>query len=167
MSGMDLEKLGQCFESYGAGLALYGRQWLDPSDAEDVVQEAFIKLMRQNIAPDNVKAWLYCLVRNEAINRLRQRQRHQNRANDVAFMQAGWFERESGNPLDADAAEKALSGLADDLREVVVLKIWGEMTLKEMGVVLSQPVSTVFHKYQTAMQALRKKMEESCRKNTN
>lgn len=164
---MDLEILGRCYESYGAGLALYGRQWLDPSDAEDVVQEAFIKLMKQSTAPDNVKAWLYCLVRNEAIGRLRQRQRHQNHSNDVEFMQAAWFERESASPVDADAAQKALSALPEELREIVVLRIWGEMTLKEMGTVLSQPVSSVFHKYQTAMEALRKKMEASCRKNTN
>jgi RNA polymerase sigma-70 factor (ECF subfamily) len=167
MNGMDVENLGRCFESYGAGLALYGRQWLDPSDAEDVVQEAFIKLMKQNIVPDNVKAWLYCLVRNEAITRLRQRQRHQNRTSDVEFMQTSWFEREPSNPLDADSAQKALSALPDDLREVVVLRIWGEMTLKEMATVLALPLSSVFHKYQTAMEALRKKMEASCRTNTN
>ena len=159
--------LGRYFESYGAGLALYGRQWLDPADVEDVVQESFIKLMKQKIAPDNVKAWLYCLVRNEAIGRLRQRRRHQNHSNDVEFMQAAWFEREPSNPLDADAAQKALAALPEDLREVVVLRIWSGMTLKEMGTVLSLPVSSVFHKYQTAMETMRIKMEASCRTNTN
>jgi DNA-directed RNA polymerase specialized sigma24 family protein len=38
-----IEKIGQWFESYGAGLALYGRQWLETGEAEDVVQEAFIR----------------------------------------------------------------------------------------------------------------------------
>ena len=162
-----MEKIGQWFESYGAGLVLYGRQWLEAGEAEDVVQEAFIRLMGQKNEPDNVKAWLYCLVRNEAIDRLRRRQRHQNRAVELEFVQSEWFERQQTNPMDADAAQKALAGLAEELREVVVLRIWGQMTLKEMGTVLGQPVSSVFHKYQTAMEALRKKMEVTCRTNLN
>jgi RNA polymerase sigma factor (sigma-70 family) len=157
MHGM--QNVGQWFESYGAGLVLYGRQWLEPGDAEDVVQEAFVRLMGQKQEPDNVKAWLYCLVRNEAIDRLRRRQRQQNRAVELEHVQSEWFERQQTNPIDAEAAQTALAGLAEDMREVVVLRIWGQMTLKEIGVVLSLPVSSVFHKYQTAMEALRKKME--------
>lgn len=165
MPGM--EKIGQWFESYAAGLTLYGRQWLETGEAEDVVQEAFVRLMGQRKEPDNVKAWLYRLVRNEAIDRLRRRQRQENRAVELEFLQSDWFERQPADPVDAEAAQTALAGLAEDLREVVVLRIWGQMTLKEMGTVLGQPVSSVFHKYQTAMEALRRKMEVKCRKNLN
>jgi RNA polymerase sigma factor (sigma-70 family) len=157
MHGM--RKLALWFESYGAGLVLYGRQWLETGDAEDVAQEAFVRLMGQKTEPDNVKAWLYRLVRNEAIDRLRRRQRHERRAAKLELAQTEWFERQQTNPIDSNAAQVALAGLAGDLREVVVLRIWGQMTWKEIGAVLELPLSSVFHKYQTALEALRKKME--------
>ena len=35
---------------------------------EDVVQEAFLLLVRQVVAPDNPVGWMYRVVRNRAIN---------------------------------------------------------------------------------------------------
>ena len=157
--------LGQWFESYGAGLVLYGRQWLDASEAEDAVQEAFIRLMNQKPPPDNVKAWLYCTVRNEMNSRVRRLKRRQDHAGEVEELQTQWFERGSENHLDAESAQKALAALEADLREIVLLRIWGQMTLKEIGAVLAQPVSTVFNKYQSAMETLRKQMEKPCQTN--
>jgi RNA polymerase sigma-70 factor (ECF subfamily) len=167
MNPIEPEMLGQWFESYSARLALYGRQWLDADEAEDVVQDTFIRLMRQKSSPDNVKAWLFCAVRNEAISRWRWNRRRQNHRDEVEQLQADWFERDAKDPMDMESAQKALTTLPEDLREVVLLRIWGQMTLKEIGGILAQPVSTIFNKYQSAMELLRKKMEKTCPTNLN
>jgi RNA polymerase sigma-70 factor (ECF subfamily) len=156
------EILGQWFENYSASLVLYAHQWLESDEAEDIVQEAFIRLMKQKSPPDNVKAWLFCTVRNEAISRWRWSNRRQTHRSNVEQLQVDWFERDTTNPLDAALAQQALSALPEDLREIVVLRIWGQMTLKEIGVVLSQPISTIFNKYESALEHLRKKMEKPC-----
>ena len=53
------------------GLVLYARQW-DPANAEDLVQEAFLRLLTESPLPDSPKAWLYRVVRNLAIDHVRR-----------------------------------------------------------------------------------------------
>ena len=57
-------------------LVLYARQWC--TAPEDIVQEAFLKLVVRKKLPDNVAAWLCRVVRNGAISSFRaaQRRRH-------------------------------------------------------------------------------------------
>ena len=68
---IDPAKLALWFEAHAAVLVLYARQWLDRGRAEDVVQEAFVRLMAQRTDPNNVRAWLHATVRNAAIDEAR------------------------------------------------------------------------------------------------
>ena len=67
---------GRLVEAHAAGLALYARQWC--AAPEDVVQEAFLKLMALPHPPNQPVAWLYRVVRNAAISsgRSERRRRH-------------------------------------------------------------------------------------------
>ncbi len=65
---MEPETLAACFDAYSAALLLYARQFCPAGDAEDVVQEAFISLARQHIAPRELAAWLFRTVRNGALS---------------------------------------------------------------------------------------------------
>ena len=59
----------------------YARQWLT-AGAEDVVQNTFLSLVRQNAdhgALDNPIAWLYQAVRNAAVSQWRSESRRKNR----------------------------------------------------------------------------------------
>ncbi len=62
---MDPTVLGQLVDEHAAALELYARQWC--AAPEDVVQEAFLKLMSQMHLPRNVVPWLFRVVRNQAI----------------------------------------------------------------------------------------------------
>ena len=55
---------------------LYARRWSEC--AEDVVQEAFVKLSEQDEIPRLVRLWLYRVVRNVAISSGRTRHRRRN-----------------------------------------------------------------------------------------
>src|SRR5947209_5676494 len=72
---MGPEQLGELVDRYAAALVLYARQWCDCP--EDVVQTAFLKLVRARTRPDNLLPWLYRVVRNGAIDASRAaRRRH-------------------------------------------------------------------------------------------
>ena len=73
-----------CFSEYGPGLLLFARQWVrSPVDAEDIVQEAFVKFWRRNHRIDN-RALLYATVRSIALDLIRRDSRRARReANPV------------------------------------------------------------------------------------
>ena len=66
---MGPETLARLVDDHAAALVLYARQWC--SAPEDVVQEAFIKLVGQGKPPANPLPWLYRVVRNGALTALR------------------------------------------------------------------------------------------------
>lgn len=63
------DELAELVDAHVDALLLYARQWSHAS-AADVVQEAFLQLVRRvqaNDPPENVVGWLYRVVRNELI----------------------------------------------------------------------------------------------------
>ena len=87
---------------------LYARQWC--GTPEDVVQKAFIKLVRQKRPPADVVAWLYRVVRNGALDTAKSARRRQRRES-VAARPARWFVEPEVDGLDARTAVAALEGL--------------------------------------------------------
>ena len=68
--------LSRLVSEYSSALVLYARQLC--RNPEDVVQEAFLQLMRQAELPNNVRAWLYRVVRNSAISAAHSASRFSN-----------------------------------------------------------------------------------------
>jgi RNA polymerase sigma factor (sigma-70 family) len=159
MAMIEPAALGEWFRAYGAALVLYARQWLDRAAAEDMVQDVFLRLMTQPAAPDNPRAWLFRAVRNAAISGLRSQKRRDAREARPSTERQPWFEPNADERIDAAAAQAVLAGLPQEQREVVVLRIWGELTLREVGELLNEPVSTVFSRYQAALTAIRQRLE--------
>jgi len=159
--------LGRWFDEYGSRLALYARQWLPAGAAEDTVQEVFIRLLRQGGPPQSVSGWLFRSVRNAAMSELRssrRRRRHEQRRADG---RSEWFEPRSQDLIDAAAAQAALESLARPQREVIVMRIWGGLTLQEIAEIVGSPISTVFSRYRAALAALRERMAAPCKAKTN
>src|SRR5262249_62017232 len=68
-----------CFSKVAPGLLLFVRQWVQSAaDAEDVVQEAFVKFWRRNHNIEN-RALLYAAVRSIAIDFVRRVKRRARR----------------------------------------------------------------------------------------
>jgi RNA polymerase sigma-70 factor (ECF subfamily) len=61
--------------------------------------------------------------------------------------------------LARDAVGRALSSLSQELRLVVVLRYWGELSLAEIADRLRIPVGTVKSRHHAALQALRRRIE--------
>ena len=162
MSTIGPEAVTRLWDEHSAGLVLYARQWCDAP--EDVVQEAFLLLVRQPVPPENPVGWIYRVVRNRAINAARSRERRSRREEAVAAGGQPWFEAAEDDRLDAAAATEALKALPIDEREVIVARLWGGLGFEEIARLSGTSPSTVHRRYQQGLSALRERLGWSCLK---
>lgn len=149
-----------CFAQLGPALLLFARRWTNcRADAEDVVQEAFVRFWRRQHSIEN-RALLYATVRSTALDRLRSDQRRARREAAVALDGAKHFEPEfttfdEGQQILAAAVER----LPSEQREVVILKIWSELTFAEIASILEISQNTAASRYRYALGALKKTLQ--------
>ncbi len=155
------------YDAYSDRLILYARTWLGEDAAQDAVQVAFTRLISRMPPPTDVQAWLFRTVRNEAITRLRRRARHARHGRRLSAQQPGWFESHGDDLIDARTAQEILMSLEQPQREVVVLRIWGQMSLKEIAEIVGASLTTVHSRYKAALAVIRKRMERSCKTTTD
>ena len=162
MNAASLELLERLLDEHGAALVLYAEQWC--RTPEDVVQEAFLQLMRQAEVPENVTGWLYRVVRNGAISASRSAGRR--RRHELASACAGqrWFEPSEGQRLDGATAAEALGRLPIEQRETVVARLWGGLSFEQIGQLTGSSTSTAHRWYRAGLSALRERLGVSCPK---
>lgn len=154
--------IARWFEQYARPLVLYARQWIGGACAEDLVQDVFTRLMRQTNHPDDVQAWLYRSTRNAAIDQLRVRRRRRARETQSAQHCEAWFETRPADLIDADTVCRQLEALPNDLREIVVLRIWAQLTFAQIGEIVGVSPATAMRRYENALQQIRQRLEKSC-----
>jgi RNA polymerase sigma-70 factor (ECF subfamily) len=159
---MGPEELGQLVDQRAAALVLFARQWC--AAAEDVVQEAFIKLAAQRPPPINPVAWLFRVVRNGALAAARSERRRRRHESEAAARIPTWFEPAEGTALDAETAATALQALPIEQREVVVTHLWGGLTFHQIGELIGCSSSTAHRRYLTALTSLRERLRLPCPK---
>lgn len=166
MGSVDPGNFTRWFDGHAARLVLYARQWLGAAEAEDAVQEVFVRLMRQRVEPANPRAWLFTAVRREAMDRCRANSSRRRRERVVAEERCAWFENDPAGPIDASAAELAIAELPAMQREIVVLRVWGGLGFAAIAEMIGSPLSTVFDQYKAGLAGIRQWMESSCNRNT-
>lgn len=149
-----------CFSKISPGLLLFARQWTrSAADAEDIVQEAFVKFWRRNHNVNN-RALLYSTVRSIALDFIR-RDKRRARREAIVFAEADpaiepefeWKD-ETQSVLGA-----AVGCLPSDQREVLVLKIWNELTFTEIAEALGISQNTAASRYRYALANLKKSLQ--------
>jgi RNA polymerase sigma factor (sigma-70 family) len=159
---MGPELLGRLLDQHADRLQLYARQLCDCP--EDAVQEAYVELARQESLPTEPVAWLYRVVRNKAISASRAKRRHELHESQAAGRRRAWFEPSSIDTLDAAAATETLKGLPASDREIVVARIWGGLTFRQIGELIGATDSTAHRRYELALAAIRQKLRITCPK---
>lgn len=159
------------FARFGPRLILFARQWLpDLADAEDAVQDVFVRFWRKHGSPDDRHVGLlFASVRTAALDHLRRetrRRRRETLASDDIDSPLGAERPDSlfacGPTGDALPVEAALRGLPPEQREVLVLKIWGELTFAQIGEALALSPNTAASRYRYAIDALKKTLRPLC-----
>lgn len=157
MTGIDTQQLRQLIDAHGAALSLYARQWCRTPD--DALQEALIDLMRQRPVPDNPVAWLYKTIRRRAMNLARAEKRRARHQRQASAERDAWFlpaDDKVDEPLDVEALLAQLPRLE---REIVVARIWGEMSLQEVAELVGRSTSSVHRRYHRALRRLGRAIE--------
>jgi RNA polymerase sigma-70 factor (ECF subfamily) len=152
---MDLNDHGwreTLYQNKAAALILYGRALgLSHGEAEDVLQETFLALLRLETRPEEPERYCLRSFRNRALNYHRSVWRRLTRE----LESVGWFERASVDAETESQALRALAELPPDQREVIVLKIWHKMTFDEIGRALETSPNTVAGRYRYGINKLR------------
>jgi RNA polymerase sigma-70 factor (ECF subfamily) len=155
MRPMEPMVLGRLYRLHAPALLLYARQW--GSSAEDIVQEAFVRLAQQTPPPEQVLPWLYRVVRNEALANHRTASRRRERERRASTSEA-WFST-TEDRLDAGEATRLLAELPLELREVIVARLWGGLTFEEVARLVGSSLPTTYRRYQTGLTQLRERLE--------
>jgi RNA polymerase sigma-70 factor (ECF subfamily) len=135
------------------------------SDADDVLQETFVRLARtrEKLADvGDLVAYVFAIARNEAI-RLAGRRAREGRVLAAPSHQALFRQATAGPFQDADTAEwvaASLARLSPELREVIELKIYAGLTFREIGEATGLAQGTVATRYRSALEKLRAQMVE-------
>lgn len=153
------ELLRDILERHADALTLYARQFLDFHSAEEVVQDAIFRLLREKTPVDNPLAWLYKVVRNATLSRHRSDSRRRHRETRRASQ--SWFEPNASDRIDAEIVTEKLRDLPEELREILVLHLWSELSFAAIAELLGVSKATAFRKYEEGLKTLRKNIGES------
>jgi RNA polymerase sigma-70 factor, ECF subfamily len=143
---------------------LYARQLVRcEADAHDLVQEAVVESWgRQPNGSPPPLALVFATIRRRAIDLARSDDRRTDResrvAEDTSFV---WFDSGVEDRERNHLLQKAMSSLLDIYREVVILKVWGELTFAEIAEALDIPANTAASRYRYGLEELRKLTKEN------
>lgn len=159
----DAERWEAWLARHGPALVLYAGGWtVCRADAEDAVQEAFVRFWRSRDRAAEPLAYLYACVKRAALERQRGEGRRKRREAAAAAPEASgaWF----ADPLEGQerraAIEAALATLPAEQREVLVLKVWGELTFAQISLSLGVSANTAASRYRYALTRLREQLAE-------
>ena len=150
----------------------------NPTDAEDLVQEAYLRAYRsfhQFTPGTNLKAWLYRILTNQFINTYRKKQREPQTVPDEEVEDWYLYNRLAREAPDSSAeavvlesmpdedVRAALEALPETYRAAVLLADVEGFSYKEIAEILEIPMGTVMSRLHRGRKALEKALWEKVR----
>src|SRR6266545_4438797 len=154
------------------------RMTRNPADAEDVVQETYLRAYRGFSGFEegtNLRAWMYRILTNTFINSYRKKQREPVTVQEDDLDEWYLFDKlgESGVEPSAEAelirgmpdedVQRALEALPEGFRLAVLLADVEGFSYKEIAEILGIPIGTVMSRLQRGRRALEKALWERVR----
>lgn len=142
-------------------------------DAEDLLQEVFVRLARtiERYNHDGrFEAWLFCIAANLARDWLRRARKRREAGETVSL---GGESTQRDEPIlaenldpsqalvlaeDVDRMQRALNQLSPAEREVIVLRHFSEMSFQEIADVMETPLGTALARAHRGLQRMRQLM---------
>jgi len=166
-----LDALVDCYSArlYGFFLRLVGHR----QDAEDLMQEAFLRVVRMlssYVDDGRFEAWLFRIAANLVRDRIRRARvrptlvrASDDDPDDDPFLSAVHPDAEPGRPVelgeDLDRLQAALLQLSAGEREVITLRYCSQLSFKEIADTLDIPLGTALARSHRGLLHLRKIME--------
>jgi RNA polymerase sigma-70 factor, ECF subfamily len=175
---VDQQRLDERFEREAIPLLseLYGgalRLTRNPSDAEDLLQETFLRAYRGFASfkeGTNLRAWLYRILTNAFINIYRKRQREPQTVSDSDVEEWYLYDKLGAQGAEASAeaqvldslpdedVQEALAGLPEQFRLAVLLADVEGFSYKEIAEILDVPIGTVMSRLHRGRRALERRL---------
>lgn len=151
---------------HSSRLYVYARQRSQSrEDAEDIIQDALIRLWgyqeeRDNVPPDLPLA--YSVLRFVAMDHIKKQGRKKRKEDAVIFLHDHddyWLDTNAEDDEEAVLLRQAVEKLGEKLREVVTLKIWGGLTFAQIAEAMTISPNTAASRYRYALEQLERKLE--------
>jgi RNA polymerase sigma-70 factor (ECF subfamily) len=158
----DKESLEKLYEKYQLPLFNYiARIVTDQVLAEDILQEVFEKVIKNaaSFSPageGSFAAWLYRITIN--LCRDKQSSKWQTSVKLDSSVERATDNIPNSNNSKMEAVEKAMVKLSPEQKEVVLLRVYGQMSFKEIAGVLDCPLNTVLGRMHYAIKNLKQNM---------
>ncbi len=137
--------------------------WLlkDRPMAEDVLHDVFVSLA-QRAEPVELRSSLKNYLMTSCLNKARNLMRRQNKVESLAGNTGGMQSSTMNNPVEKTIMNEeckrvvtALTALPEEQREVVALRIHGQLTFREIAESLAISINTVQSRYRYAISSLK------------
>ncbi len=144
--------------AHGPSLLLFARtKTRREIDAEDLVQEAIVEAAKRNDGNIPDLPLVYATIRRRAIDLARSMDRRSAREKDVlAEEDPCWFDNTIEQKEAALLVDQAMKKMPEKYREVVVLKIWSELTFAQIADTLGVPLNTAASRYRYGLEILKR-----------
>lgn len=141
-------------------------------EAEDVVQETFLRLYRNRHAYRQIakfSTWIYTIAGNLSKTELRKRKRRKLVSiSDIGFDEKDYqiedqhadTERDVDSVLKEEVIQKAIEELSPRFRQIIILRDIQELSYEEVGKILKIPLGTVKSRVNRARLKLQAKLQD-------
>lgn len=158
MTASDDESVAVAFRRLQPNLLLFATGVLKNRDsASEAVQNAFVKLMEQEVSPEELKPWLYKVTLNEALEIRRRRKTEQR----VLAQHVQIRSHEETGETQRDDVERLRLTIAEmdvELRRILELRLKEELKFVEIAERLNLPLGTVLTRMRKALKLLKQKL---------
>jgi len=168
----DLAAFEALYDRYSSTLyALLLRILNNPEDAQEVLQESFVKVWTSARMFDAERgsevAWLISIARSKGIDRLRSRKIRSDRENDAGreiSIHSSFVEKTTGAEVamrsqESTAVRSALAELPDAQRIALELAYFEGLSQSEIAERLNEPLGTIKTRMQLGMKKLRERLK--------
>ena len=148
-------------EEHAPKFLLFARQKArSEADAQDLMQEAIVEAAQRNgWAGPPAPALVFATIHRRAIDWARREDRRA--AREAATVETGpWFDTTPEQRERAAIIQDIMRKLPSIYREVITLKLWGELTFAEIAESLDIPANTAASRYRYGLEELRKLTRE-------
>lgn len=143
---------------YGYFYRLTGKKAI----SEDLLSELFVKLIEKigSYRGGNFEAWLFRIASNIYYDYLREKKR-QSGVIDAQKLMLGSRQTAVRNPgsLMEDKLQNQLEKIDPEIRELIVLRFYSQMSFREIAELRAEPLGTVLSKMHRGLKKLRELME--------
>ena len=152
---IDAEQLAEWIDSWQDQLFRYAFFRIgSKEDAEDVVQDAFLKIAATSTNVANPKAYLFRIVGNGCVDAMRQKAKFTPIEERMTFPS---HSNEAEEQEEFERINRLLSHLPEAQSEVIRLHIHASLKFTEIAEMLEQPVTTIKSRFTSGIEKLRQK----------